>query len=91
MIIGEAVPRTVVVSLLYIIVILSHYREQDTCITGIAGVDCETSLDATGSVGLEAGVIAAIVICLVAIVGILILLGACLWRNDFCVGGGAAA
>lgn len=75
----------------YIIINFSTYSEQDTCRTGIAGVDCQTSLGATGSVGLEAGVIAAIVICLVAIVGILILLGACLWRNDFCVGGGAAA
>lgn len=67
------------------------YREQDTCRTGIAGVDCQASLGATGSVGQEAGIIAAIVVCLVAVVGLLILLGACLWRNDFCVGRGTAA
>ena len=57
-----------------------------TCTTNIAAVDCQTPLEATGSVGLEAGIIAAIVICLVAVVGVVLLFGACLWRNDLCPG-----
>ena len=57
-----------------------------SCRTSIAAVDCASSEGATGSVGLTAGIIAAIVICLVAIVGVVILFGACLWRNDVCFG-----
>jgi hypothetical protein len=64
------------------------YRRQSTCQGGIAAVDCQAGLvGTTGSIGLEAGIIAAIVICLVAIVGVVVLLIGCLWRNDFCMGG----
>ena len=62
-----------------------------SCHTSIAAVDCTASQGATGSVGLEAGIIAMIVICLAAIIAIIILFGACLWRNDICCGGGANA
>ena len=62
-----------------------------SCSTSIAAVDCTSSQGATGSVGLEAGIVAAIVICLAAIIGVVILFGACLWRNDVCCGGGAIA
>lgn len=70
---------------------MSHYSKQSTCQTNIAAVNCQTPLTTTGSIGQAAGIIAAIVICLVAIVGVIVLLGACLWRNDFCIGGGSSA
>lgn len=66
-------------------------RRQQTCRSSIAAVDCTTPLTATGSIGSEAGIVAAVVICLVAVVGVMILFGACLWRNDFCTGGRNAA
>lgn len=62
-----------------------------SCKTSIAAVNCDPSLGATGSIGLEAGIIAAIVICLVGIVALVILFGTCLWRNDVCLGGKAVA
>ena len=68
------------------------YTRTSSCTIGtIAAVNCNPQLGATGSLGLEAGIIAAIIICLVAVIGILALLGTCLWRNDLCCAGGATA
>jgi len=56
----------------------------------LADVTCgETPVEATGSLGRTAGILAAIVMCFVAIIGIGILLVGCLWRNDMfgCCGG----
>lgn len=61
------------------------YTRQNTCRTGtIAAVNCDPRLGVTGSIGLEAGIIAGVCVCLVAVLGILALLGACLWKNDLC-------
>ena len=46
---------------------------------------------ATGSIGYEAGIVGAILVCLVAVIGILILFVGCLWRNPVCCGGQTAA
>lgn len=46
------------------------------------GLDCSPSLGVTGSIGLEAGIIAGIIVCIVAVVGVGLGLGACLYRND---------
>ena len=67
------------------------YVRQNSCRVGtVAAVKCN-SLGTTGTLGLEAGIIGAVVLCLVAIIGILALLGTCLWRNDLCCAGGATA
>jgi len=49
----------------------------------------ETPVEATGSFGRTAGILAALVMCFIAIIGIGILLVGCLWRNDMfgCCGG----
>ena len=52
--------------------------------SSIAGVQCNSRLGATGSLGLEGGIIGAILVCLVAIIGIGIGLGVCLYKNDLC-------
>lgn len=52
------------------------------CTHGIAGVDCSPTVGTTGSLGLEAGIIAAILIVAVAVIGVGIGLGVCLYRND---------
>ena len=46
---------------------------------------------ATGSIGLEAGIIGAILVCLVVVIGVMILFAGCLWRNPVCCGGQTAA
>lgn len=46
------------------------------------GLDCSPSLGVTGSIGLEAGIIAGILVCIVAVVGVGVGLSACLYRND---------
>lgn len=58
--------------------------EQDhyTCADRVLGLDCSPSLGTTGSIGLEAGIIAGIIVCLVAVIGIGLGLGVCLYRND---------
>ena len=53
-----------------------------TCPDEVLGLDCTPSLGTTGSIGLEAGIIAGILVCLVAIIGIGLGLGVCLYRND---------
>lgn len=64
------------------------YTRQSTCRSGtIAAVDCNQRLGATGSLGLEAGIIAGVCISLIAVIGILALLGTCLWKNDLCCAG----
>ena len=52
--------------------------------SSIAGVQCNSRLGATGTLGLEGGIIGAIIVCLVAIIGIGIGLGVCLYKNDLC-------
>ena len=49
----------------------------------LADITCgETPVGVTGSLGQTAGIIAAIAMCFVAIVGITILLIGCVWRNQ---------
>jgi len=68
-----------------------EYNSNPTCTSKkVADVTCgETPVEATGSLGRTAGIIAALVMCFVAIIGIGILLVGCLWRNDMfgCCGG----
>ena len=52
------------------------------CKTQALGLDCSPTLGTTGSIGLEAGIIAAIIICIATVVAIGIGLSACLYRND---------
>ena len=52
--------------------------------SSIAGVQCNSRLGATGTLGLEGGIIGAILVCLVAVIGIGIGLGVCLYKNDLC-------
>jgi len=52
--------------------------------SSIAGVQCSSRLGATGTLGLEGGIIGAIIVCLVAVIGIGIGLGVCLYKNDLC-------
>ena len=67
------------------------YDSNPTCSSNQhADITCgETPVEATGSLGRTAGIIAAIVMCFIAIIGIGILLVGCLWRNDMfgCCGG----
>ena len=53
-----------------------------SCAEKVLGLDCSPTVGTTGSVGLEAGIIAGILICIVAVVGIVLGLSACLYRND---------
>lgn len=46
------------------------------------GLDCSPKLGVTGSIGLEAGIIAGILVTLVAVIAIVLGLSACLYRND---------
>lgn len=59
------------------------YQTPTEC-TSIAGVKCSSKVGATGTLALEGGIIGAILVCLVAIIGIGIGLGVCLYRNDLC-------
>lgn len=62
------------------------FYDTNYCPTVIAAVDCSANLGATGSVGYEAGIVGAILVCLVGVIGVLILFAACLWRNPVCCG-----
>ena len=70
-----------------------QFKRQDKCSAGtIAAVDCSPkTLRTSGSLGLEAGIIAGIIIALLAIIGIAALLITCLWRNDLCCAGQVSA
>ena len=49
----------------------------------VAVITCgETPVEVTGSLGQTAGIIAAIAMCFVALIGITILLVGCVWRNQ---------
>lgn len=53
-----------------------------SCPGTAVGLDCSPRLGTTGSIGLEAGVIAGILVTLVAVIAIVLGLSACLYRND---------
>ena len=53
-----------------------------TCTGAALGLDCSPRLGVTGSIGLEAGVIAGILVTLVAVIAIVLGLSVCLYRND---------
>ena len=59
------------------------YQQTTEC-TSIAGVKCGSQVGATGTLALEGGIIGAILVCLVAVIGVGIGLGVCLYRNDLC-------
>ena len=46
------------------------------------GLDCSPRLRVTGSIGLEAGIIAGILVTLIAVIAVVLGLSACLYRND---------
>ena len=52
------------------------------CPESVLGLDCSPQLGTTGSIGLEAGIIAGILITLVAVIAIVLGLSVCLYRND---------
>ena len=62
-----------------------EYTPEDkgyVCAGRVLGLDCSPRLGVTGSVGLEAGIIAGILVTLVAVIGIVLGLSVCLYRND---------
>lgn len=61
-----------------------EYDKNPTCDSKrLADITCgETPVGVTGSLGQTAGIIAAIVMCLIALIGITILLVGCVWRNQ---------
>ncbi len=65
----------------------SYNRHPGFC-TSIAGVDCNEEqppeVGTTGTLGLEAGIIAAIVICVASLISVGAGIGVCLYRNDLC-------
>ena len=52
------------------------------CPDQVLGLDCSPRVGVTGSIGLEAGIIAGILVCIVAVVAVALGLGVCLYRND---------
>lgn len=53
-----------------------------SCAGTALGLDCSPKLGTTGSIGLEAGIIAGILVTLVAVIAIVLGLSVCLYRND---------
>ena len=61
------------------------YRNEPSgysCPETVLGLDCSPKLGVTGSIGLEAGIIAGILVTLVAVIAIALGLSVCLYRND---------
>lgn len=54
------------------------------CALFVLALAVDSAVGTTGTLGLEAGIIAAIIVCVATIISVGIGIGVCLYRNDLC-------